>query len=109
MVTFDHAFTVASQGCGYWGCGTFVPTSTTSFDGSGEAVGILVIPGTITSLTITDSVSEYWHGLTVGIGGIAITGGGGIPEPATWALMLAGMGGVGAALRARRKAALAAV
>lgn len=30
-----------------------------------------------------------------------------VPEPATWAVMLAGFGGLGAALRARRKAALA--
>lgn len=34
--------------------------------------------------------------------------GGGVPEPATWALMLAGFGGLGAALRARRKMAMAA-
>jgi len=35
--------------------------------------------------------------------------GGGVPEPASWALMLVGFGGLGAALRARRRAgALAA-
>ena len=28
---------------------------------------------------------------------------GGVPEPATWALMLAGFGGLGAAMRLRRK------
>jgi hypothetical protein len=33
--------------------------------------------------------------------------GGGIPEPATWAMMILGFGGVGAVLRRRRKAALA--
>jgi hypothetical protein len=32
---------------------------------------------------------------------------GGIPEPATWALMIVGMGGVGAALRTRRRQSLA--
>jgi hypothetical protein len=31
----------------------------------------------------------------------------GVPEPATWALMLAGFGGLGAAMRARRKTAAA--
>jgi hypothetical protein len=31
-------------------------------------------------------------------------GGGGIPEPATWAVMLAGFGGIGAAIRSRRRA-----
>jgi len=33
---------------------------------------------------------------------------GGVPEPATWALMLAGFGGLGVALRRRRSAALTA-
>jgi len=48
------------------------------------------------------------------IGGVAVTlygtGGGspGVPEPATWALMLAGFGGIGFALRRRAKVALAA-
>ncbi|NUR45336.1 MAG: PEP-CTERM sorting domain-containing protein [Sphingomonas sp.] len=32
-----------------------------------------------------------------------------VPEPATWALMLLGFGGVGLALRRRRKPALAQV
>jgi hypothetical protein len=34
--------------------------------------------------------------------------GGGVPEPASWALMIAGFGGVGAVLRRRRVAAVAA-
>jgi hypothetical protein len=34
--------------------------------------------------------------------------GAGVPEPATWALMILGFGGIGAAVRARRKAPLAA-
>jgi hypothetical protein len=36
--------------------------------------------------------------------GIAIGGGLGIPEPGAWALMLVGLGGLGAALRAKRQA-----
>ena len=36
------------------------------------------------------------------------TVGGGAPEPSTWAMMLLGVGGVGVAMRARRKRALAA-
>jgi len=40
--------------------------------------------------------------------GVTTTGGGGgIPEPATWAMMLVGFGSIGAALRSRRKMALA--
>jgi hypothetical protein len=34
---------------------------------------------------------------------------GGVPEPATWAVMLLGFGGVGAAMRSRRRATFAAV
>ena len=33
---------------------------------------------------------------------------GGVPEPATWAMMLVGFGGIGAAMRSRRKVAVAA-
>jgi hypothetical protein len=33
---------------------------------------------------------------------------GGVPEPASWALMIVGMGGLGVALRSRRRLALAA-
>ncbi|THD59563.1 PEPxxWA-CTERM sorting domain-containing protein [Phenylobacterium sp.] len=34
-------------------------------------------------------------------------GGGGIPEPSSWALMVLGFGGLGAALRSRRRMAMA--
>ena len=40
--------------------------------------------------------------------GYQLLGGGGVPEPASWALMLLGVGCLGATLRTRRKAALAA-
>ena len=38
---------------------------------------------------------------------ITTHGGGGVPEPATWAMMLVGVGMVGGAMRMRRKTALA--
>jgi len=44
-------------------------------------------------------------------GGVSFDSGGlqgGVPEPTTWALMILGFGGVGAAVRARRRTALAA-
>ncbi|MEO9213998.1 MAG: PEPxxWA-CTERM sorting domain-containing protein [Caulobacteraceae bacterium] len=48
-----------------------------------------------------------------GIGGVSVElfgtggGGGGVPEPATWAMMLIGFAGVGFAMRGRRTAATA--
>ena len=46
------------------------------------------------------------------LGGVAVeltgTGGGTVPEPAAWALMLVGFGGIGATLRRRQRAASAA-
>jgi hypothetical protein len=46
-------------------------------------------------------------GLTGNVGATLTGGGGGVPEPATWGLMILGFGGAGAALRSsrRRKAA----
>jgi hypothetical protein len=41
-----------------------------------------------------------------GLSNITVTGG--VPEPASWALMLVGFGGMGAMFRARRKAGIAA-
>jgi len=102
-VTFSAPFSIISQGCGFWGCGTFATFGgNTGFDGAGEVHGVLQFHGTFTSLSFTDS-SEDWHGFTVGIGDIA----NGVPEPAAWALMILGFGGVGASLRSRRKLATA--
>lgn len=101
-VTFSQPFSVASEGCGFWGCGTFVPNAgNTAFFGSGEAVGILEFSGPISSLTMTDTVGENWHGFTVGIADIAT----GTPEPSSWALLIVGLGAVGLVLRRSRKLA----
>ena len=48
-------------------------------------------------------------GVRVEMSGTADRLGGGVPEPASWAMMLVGFGGMGALLRSRRtRAALAA-
>jgi len=47
-------------------------------------------------------------GALINTGRIGATIQGGVPEPASWALMILGFGGVGAALRSRRRPALAA-
>ncbi len=100
-VNFSAPFSIVSQGAGYWGNGSFVPNmASDGFFGSGEVHGVLKFSGTFTSLSFTDS-SENWHGFTVGIGGVSD---GGVPEPTTWALMILGIGSVGAVMRRRRPA-----
>lgn len=99
--TFDRPFTVVSQGAGFWGNGSFALNGTsTGFTGNGEVHGVIRFAGTIRSLSFTDT-SENWHGFTIGIGQAGVAA---IPEPQSWALMIAGFGLVGAAMRRRRVA-----
>lgn len=100
-VTFSAPFTVISQGCGYWGCGTFdVTTGNQGFQGIGELVGVLEFVGTFTSLSFDDTAAENWHGINVGVSDIASTG---VPEPASAAI--AGLALAGLGLLRRRRAA----
>jgi hypothetical protein len=86
-----ETFTYISNGTGAFGFGSFGdPPTSTFFTGVGELHGILEIPGTWTSISFTDTTGEFWHGLTVGIGGVASTSP--VPEPATGTLMLLGFG-----------------
>jgi hypothetical protein len=104
VVDFGTKIEIVSNGSGYWGSGTLVLNGTeTGFTGSGEVHAIIRLPGTFTSITFTDT-SENWHGFTVGIADVAT----GVPEPATWAMMIAGFGLVGAASRRRRRAVVEA-
>lgn len=102
-VAFDTPFSVISQGCGYWGCGSFnVTPNNQGFFGNGEVHGVLEFAGPINSISFTDT-SEFWHGLTVGVSGLA----GGVPEPAVWTMMIVGLGAAGAMLRRARALAVA--
>ena len=103
-VVFDRAFTLEGwvKGCGFWGCGLLNQTTPISFSSANEAHGILKFAGPVTSLTFTDSNSEYWHGIQVGVGSA-----GPVPEPSTWALLILGFGLVGGAMRRRQQARLA--
>jgi hypothetical protein len=69
------------------------------------------IPG-LTQFTGTYSITtsgDLAPQVASGSGTFNITGAGGVPEPATWAMMLVGFGGLGAVLRQRRgRVALAA-
>jgi hypothetical protein len=100
VADFGTPIEVVAVGSGYWGSGSFVLNGAgTGFTGVGEAHGIIRLPGVFTSITFTHS-TEQWHGFTVGVLDVAP-----IPEPAGWAMLLAGLGVVGGvAGRARRAA-----
>ena len=71
----NDPITFLSHGCGYWGCGTPILNSTnTGFTGNGELHGVVEVIGTYTSISFTDSISENWHGFTVGVEGVAPNG-----------------------------------
>ncbi|MFL5298194.1 MAG: PEPxxWA-CTERM sorting domain-containing protein, partial [Phenylobacterium sp.] len=65
-----------------------------------ESNGVIQFHGTFNSLTFTNPQAENWYGFAVGVAGV--------PEPASWALMILGFGGVGSALRTRRRMAATA-
>jgi hypothetical protein len=64
-----------------------------------EGNGVIRFNGLVSSISWTNPDYEFWYGFTVGAGGA--------PEPATWAMMLVGFGGLGATLRRRRAVAAA--
>jgi len=64
-----------------------------------EGNGTVQFIGTYTSLSWTNPVFENWYGFNVGVAGVANP----VPEPETYALMLAGLGVVGAIARRRQK------
>lgn len=98
---FSSPFTIVGEGCGYWGCGNLLNVTATSFDSfqSGNEIhGILRFSGPITTLFFNDP-SENWHGIQIGIESVD----GAVPEPSTWAMMIAGFGLMGAALRRKQR------
>ena len=92
---FDATPTLISSGQGYWGgCATCLTVSGNNLIGE-EGHGVVQFMGSFTSISWTVPVAETWHGFQVGVNAI--------PEPETYALMLAGLGAVGFMAR-RRKA-----
>lgn len=70
-VDFGVPIEILSYGAGYWGNGVpILNSSGTGFYGNGEVHGIIRLPGAYSSITFTHT-SEYWHGLTVGVLGVA--------------------------------------
>ena len=57
-------------------------------------------------LSFTEGDNQLFY--NIGLDNISLTQSGGLPEPASWALMLTGFGGLGAMLRKRRRVMTAA-
>ena len=93
-VNFGVPIEIDSFGPGFWGNGTPVLNAAgTGFVGNGEVHGVIRLPGTHDIITFTHT-SENWHGFTVGV----------VPEPASYAMLLVGLGLVGFAARRRKSA-----
>lgn len=89
-----------SFGPGHWGNGTPVLNATgTGFRGSGEVHGVIRLLGTFSAITFSDT-SEDWHGLTVGVLGLADVSP--VPLPAPLALFGLGLLAMGLARRRAR-------
>ncbi len=65
-----------------------------------EGNGTVQFIGTYSSISWTNPVYEYWYGFDVGIAAVANP----VPEPETYALMMAGLGLMGLVARRRRVA-----
>jgi hypothetical protein len=79
--------------------------SSFSFDATGTnlALGSTLYNQTQLFFVADVFVDAAHSGVTGGLtGNVASSGGGGVPEPASWALMLVGFGGLGAMMRRRR-------
>jgi len=90
--------------------GTTVIATNTLLDGDGHTRGnpeqfsklnIAVTPGTVFRLSIVQGVGSSFGELS-GLNFTVIGTPTGVPEPASWAMMLVGLGGLGAILRRRR-------
>lgn len=90
------SFTVGAQGGGHWGGGSLVQSgsSVTGLEGN----GLLQFSGSYTDISFTTPNYEYYYGGTVG----AMSNVNAVPEPETYALMLAGLGVMGFVARRRK-------
>jgi hypothetical protein len=78
------------------------PFTNAVLDGVTNTPGILASAVTLVGgsifVDLNNGVYSPEQNITVDVNGV-----GGVPEPATWAMLLLGMGGVGAAMRSRRR------
>lgn len=94
--TFDSDVSVLSSGANLWGYSGY-SVAGNAFTGS-EFNGVLQLQGSFTTMNIAVGQPEFWHGFNVGSASVSA-----VPEPASYAMLLAGLGLMGAMAR-RRKA-----
>jgi len=101
-MTFSTPIELVSQGPGFFGSGTLAVSDGSTLLVSGDAHGVIRLPGVFTEFTFTD-VTEFWHGFTIGVEGLGDTPEPPtiVPEPGTLVLLATGL--LGLALRSRRR------
>ena len=92
---FGQAFTIQSGGSNAEYGGAAITAVGTTVSGQ-EGNGVIQFTGSLTSISWTNPIFENWYGITVGIPVAAV------PEPETYALLLAGLAVLGARARRRR-------
>jgi hypothetical protein len=94
---FNRAFTIESGGpSAEYGGSTITSVGNTVFGAEGN--GVIQFTGSVLSISWVNPVFENWYGFTLGAPVAAV------PEPETYALMLAGLAAIGALARRRRAA-----
>jgi PEP-CTERM motif len=94
---FNTSFAIESGGpSAEYGGTSITSVGNTVFGVEGN--GVIQFNGAVTSISWTNPVFENWYGFTLGVPVAAV------PEPETYALMLAGLAALGAVTRRRRKA-----
>lgn len=93
--TFNSDVSVVSSGSNYWGYSGYTLAGN-AFTGT-EFNGVLQMQGTFTSMNINIGQPENWHGFNIGSASVSA-----VPEPETYAMMLAGLGLMGSIVRRRK-------
>lgn len=94
---FNQAFTIQSGGANAeYGGATITAVGNNVFGSEGN--GVIQFSGSINSISWTNPVAENWYGFTVGVPVAAV------PEPETYAMLLAGLGALVLVTRRRKSA-----
>ena len=94
---FNQAFTIQSGGPNAeYGGATITAVGNNVFGSEGN--GVIQFSGSISAISWTNPVAENWYGFTVGVPVAAV------PEPETYAMLLAGLGALVLVTRRRKSA-----